>query len=176
MEALVRWSSCGTLRLPGRRVHRWRGPARIASLVLALLLAGPAGAVQPDEILADPGLEARAREISQELRCLVCRNESIDDSNADLARDLRLLVRERLVAGDTDAEVKQFLVDRYGQFVLLRPEFSAANAALWLAGPVIFIAGLGVAIAYLRRRRPPAPEALSPEEEKALERALRERP
>lgn len=176
MDVSVRRPSRGTRRVPWRPVRRWRGPARVASLVLALLLAGPAGAVQPDEILADPGLEARAREISQELRCLVCRNESIDDSNADLARDLRLIVRERLVAGDTDAEVKQFLVDRYGEFVLLRPEFSAANAALWLAGPVIFLAGLAVAIAYLRRRRPPAPEALSPEEETALERALRQRP
>jgi cytochrome c-type biogenesis protein CcmH len=149
-----------------------------AVLVPALLLvalAGPARAVQPDEMLPDPVLEARAREISRELRCLVCRNESIDDSNADLARDLRLIVRERLVAGDTDAEVKQFLVDRYGEFVLLRPAFTAANAALWLAGPVAFLLGLAVAVVYLRRRRPAAARALTPDEQAKLERALRER-
>ena len=148
-----------------------------AVLVLWLVLlafAAPAEAVQPDEMLADPALEARARGISQELRCLVCRNESIDDSNADLARDLRLLVRERLVAGDTDTQVKQFLVDRYGEFVLLRPSFSAANAALWLAGPLVFLLGLAVIVVYLRRRRPVAPEALSPAEKAAVERALRD--
>ncbi len=132
-------------------------------------------AVQPDEMLPDPGLEARAREISKELRCLVCRNELIDDSNADLAHDLRVIVRERLVAGDTDREVKQFLVDRYGEFVLLKPTFSAANAALWLAGPAVFLVGLVVAAVYLRRRRPGAPDGLSPQEQAALERALRER-
>ncbi len=149
--------------------------ARALLLLLALSIAAPVHAVQPDEILDDPALEARARDISQELRCLVCRNEAIDDSNADLARDLRLLVRERLVAGDTDAEVKQYVVDRYGEFVLLRPQFSAANAALWLAGPVIFLAGIAVAAIYVRRRRPAAPEALTPEEQAALERALRDR-
>jgi cytochrome c-type biogenesis protein CcmH len=125
-------------------------------LILALLVATPVAAVQPDEILADAGLEARAREISKEVRCLVCRNESIDDSSADLARDLRLLVRERLMAGDSDAEVRSYLVARYGEFVLLKPEFSAANAALWLAGPVAFLIGLGAIIAYLRARRPQA--------------------
>ena len=149
------------------------GHLRLSLLLLSL--AGPVHAVQPDEMLADPALEARARAVSQELRCLVCRNESIDDSNAELARDLRLLVRERLVAGDTDAEVKQFLVDRYGEFVLLRPAFSAANAALWLAGPATFLIGLAVAIRYLRRSRPAEPAPLTPEEEAALERALDER-
>jgi cytochrome c-type biogenesis protein CcmH len=149
-------------------------PVLVLGLVL-LALAAPARAVQPDEMLADPALEARAREISQELRCLVCRNESIDDSNADLARDLRLLVREQLAAGDTNAEVKQFLVDRYGEFVLLRPTFSAANAALWLAGPLAFLLGLAVIVVYLRRRPPIAPRSLTPEEEAALERALRDR-
>jgi cytochrome c-type biogenesis protein CcmH len=142
--------------------------------LLLLALAAPALAVQPDEMLADPALEARARAISQTLRCLVCRNESIDDSNADLARDLRLLVRERLAAGDADAEVKQFLVDRYGEFVLLRPVFSGENAALWLAGPLAFILGLAVMVVYLRRHRPIAPRSLTPEEEAALERALRD--
>ena len=146
----------------------------LAALVL-LALALPGLAVQPDEMLDDPALEARARAIGQELRCLVCRNESIDDSNADLARDLRLLVRERLVAGDTDAEVKRFLVDRYGEFVLLRPAFSAANALLWLAGPAVFLAGLAVIAVYLRRRRPAAPAPLTPDEQAALQRALHER-
>jgi cytochrome c-type biogenesis protein CcmH len=152
----------------------------MAVALLLLALAVPARAVQPDEMLGNPALEARARAISEDLRCLVCRNESIDDSNADLARDLRLLVRERLVAGDSDAEVKQFLVDRYGEFVLLRPTFSAANALIWLAGPTVFALGLAVAAGYLRRRRPTAAEApppgeLTPEERAALERALRHR-
>jgi cytochrome c-type biogenesis protein CcmH len=162
-------------RVRARTHPFWRClQARTLALLIALAVAGPVQAVQPDEMLADPGLEARAREISRELRCLVCRNESIDDSNADLARDLRLLVRERLAAGDSDAEVKRFLVDRFGEFVLLRPEFSAANAALWLAGPAAFLIGLAVTVGYLRRR-PVAPERLTLEEEAALERALKER-
>ena len=130
---------------------------RIILVLLALLImvpAQPAQAVQPDEMLADPVLEARARELSKELRCLVCRNESIDDSNAGLARDLRLLVRERLTAGDSDAEVLNYLVERYGEFVLLKPKFSTANAALWLAGPAAFLIGLIAIAAYLRTRRP----------------------
>jgi cytochrome c-type biogenesis protein CcmH len=151
-------------------------PLRAILLILALLVAAPAAAVQPDEMLADPGLEARAREISKELRCLVCRNESIDDSNAELARDLRLLVRERLMAGDSDPEVLRYLVDRYGEFVLLKPQFSAANAALWLAGPLAFLIGLGAIIAYLRTRRPQAAanEApLSAAEQKRLDDILK---
>ncbi|MGE5140177.1 MAG: cytochrome c-type biogenesis protein CcmH [Rudaea sp.] len=136
-------------------------PLPIALLVVALA-AGGARAVQPDEILADPALEARAREISKEVRCLVCRNESIDDSHAALARDLRLLVRERLVAGDTDAEVRDYLVVRFGEYVLLKPSFSPANALLWLLGPGAFAVGLGVVALHLRSRRrgstpPPAP-------------------
>lgn len=137
-------------------------------LIAALLLAGAAAAVQPDEILADPALEARARAISGEVRCLVCRNESIDDSGADLARDLRILVRERLVAGDTDAQVRAFLVDRYGEFVLLNPPFNWGNAVLWLAGPVLFLAGLGAAWGYLRGRDPGVVPELSPEERARL--------
>ena len=129
---------------------------RIAFVLIALLIAAPALAVQPEEMLADPVLEARARAISKEVRCLVCRNESIDDSNAGLARDLRLLVRERLTAGDSDAEVLNYLVERYGEFVLLKPRFSIANAALWLAGPAAFLIGLIAIIAYLRTRRPHA--------------------
>lgn len=138
-------------------------------LILALL-AGPAFAVQPDEILDDPALEARARELSKGLRCLVCRNENIDESNADLARDLRLAVRERLVAGDNDAEAMDYLVDRYGEYVLLKPTASGSNLILWLAGPAMLLAGLGVAAVALRRRPDPAPRDrdLSDEEEKRL--------
>jgi cytochrome c-type biogenesis protein CcmH len=150
-------------------------PVRAILLILALLMAAPAAAVQPDEMLADPVLEARAREISKEVRCLVCRNESIDDSGAGLARDLRLLVRERLTAGDSDAEVLGYLVDRYGEFVLLKPKFSAANAALWLAGPIAFLIGLGAIIAYLRARRPQAAAnevPLSDAEKKRLKNIL----
>ena len=143
-------------------------------LLAALVLFTPeVRAVQPDEVLEDPTLEARAREISKELRCLVCRNESIDDSNAGLARDLRILVRERLVAGDTDAQVKTYLVDRYGEFVLLKPVFSMANAMLWFAGPLIFVLGLIASVAYVRSRRPAAAEALSPEEQAKLDEILK---
>ena len=125
--------------------------ALLAALFLAA--AAPAFAVQPNEVLADPALEARARELSKELRCLVCRNESIDESNADLARDLRVLVRERLSAGDTDAEVIAYLTDRYGEYVLLKPTATGANLILWVAGPVLLLAGLGLGLAYQRRNR-----------------------
>lgn len=153
---------------------------RFLLVLLALVIASPAPqsawAVQPDEMLADPVLEARAREISKELRCLVCQNESIDDSNADLAKDLRLLVRERLTAGDSDQQVQDYLVQRYGEFVLLKPRFSMANALLWLAGPLVFVAGIAVVVASLRRRRPrPAggEAPLSAAERTALEKILR---
>lgn len=126
-------------------------------LILALI-AGPALAVQPDEILKDPALEARARAISRQLRCLVCRNENIDDSDAQLARDLRLLLRERLTKGDSDAQAMAFIVDRYGEFVLLNPPARGANLVLWLAGPAALLAGGGLALAVARRRAK-APEA-----------------
>ena len=142
-------------------------------LFLSIWLSVPAHAVQPDEILDDPVLETRAREISKELRCLVCRNESIDDSNAGLARDLRLLVRERLVAGDSDVEVKDYLVARYGEFVLLKPVFSLSNAALWIAGPLLFVIGLLVSVYYIRSRRPDAPQMLSDDEQAELDRILK---
>lgn len=146
-------------------------------LLLALaLVAGPALAVQPDEVLDDPALEARAREISAGLRCLVCRNESIDESNADLARDLRLLVRERLVAGDSDAEVVAFVVDRYGEYVLLRPTATGSNLLLWIAGPAMLAVALAGAALYVRRRRAapePAAGGLSPEERARLDEILR---
>jgi cytochrome c-type biogenesis protein CcmH len=116
------------------------------------LLAAPAFAVQPDEILPDPVLEARARDLSRELRCMVCQNQSIDDSDAPLARDLRLLVRERLKAGDSDQQVLDFLTDRYGQFVLLRPRFGWDTAILWLAPAAVLLLG-GLALILFKRRR-----------------------
>ena len=107
----------------------------------------------PDEVLSDPALEARARQLSTGLRCLVCQNQSIDDSNADLAKDLRLLVRERLVAGDTDDEVIDYLVSRYGEFVLLKPRFDWATLALWGTPVAVLLAGIGFAIITVRGRR-----------------------
>lgn len=147
----------------------------IRVLILWLALAGAAFAVEPDEILDDPVLEGRARELSKGLRCLVCRNESIDESNAELARDLRILVRERLVEGDTDEEVIDFLVSRYGEYVLLTPKATGANLVLWVAGPVLLLIGLGVALGYLRSRRPEAmAEALTDEEKSRLDELTRE--
>jgi cytochrome c-type biogenesis protein CcmH len=148
----------------------------LRALCVALALwSAPAHAVQPDEVLPDPALEERARGISAGLRCLVCRNESIDESNAGLARDLRLLVRERLVAGDSDAEVVAFVVDRYGEYVLLRPTLGGANLLLWLAGPAMLLIAGGIAAAYLRRRaRAVAPAGLSPDEEERLRELLKD--
>ena len=123
------------------------------AVILALvLLASPAFAVQPDEMLQDPGLEARARAISQNLRCPVCQGEDIDDSNAPISRDLRLAVRERLVAGDSDAQVVDYVVARYGEFVLFQPRAEGANWILWLAGPLMLLAGAGIALAMSRKR------------------------
>ena len=142
---------------------------RLALAAVLITLAAPAGAVKPDEILADPALEARARALSQDLRCLVCRNENIDDSDAGLARDLRLLVRERLVAGDSDAEVMAFITDRYGEFVLLNPPARGANLILWLAGPALLLAGAAIALTTLRRRQSaPEPQALTSEDQARL--------
>ncbi|EAV46002.1 cytochrome C biogenesis protein [Stappia aggregata IAM 12614] len=123
------------------------------ALLLGLsLLAGPALAVAPDEVLDDPVLESRARALSSELRCMVCQNQSIDDSDAPLAKDLRILVRERLVAGDSDEQVVDYLVSRYGEFVLLKPRFAWHTIVLWAAGPVALIAGLIAIGAALRKR------------------------
>lgn len=147
-----------------------------AVLLLALLLATPVAAVQPDEILADTGLEARARALSKNLRCLVCRNENIDDSHAELARDLRLLVRERLVEGDSDAQVIDFVVARYGEYVLLNPTSQGANLLLWIAGPAMLLGGGVVAALYLRRRRgmaEPGSNTLSEAEEVQLAKILK---
>lgn len=144
------------------------------ALILLAFLASPAFAVQPDELLPDPALEARAREISQNLRCPVCQGENIDDSNATISRDLRLLVRERLVAGDSNDQVIDFIVDRYGEFVLFEPRATGANWLLWLAGPAMLLAGGAMAAAFIRSRRSaPAAEALTPEEEARLREILK---
>jgi cytochrome c-type biogenesis protein CcmH len=141
--------------------------------MIVFAAAAPALAVEPDEILTDPTLESRARHISEGLRCLVCQNQSIDDSNAPLARDLRLLVRERLKAGDSDADVMQFVEDRYGEFVLLRPPFDMRTLLLWLAPLMVLLAAIVVALRVFRQRRGPAPAAaaLTSAEEERL-RAL----
>lgn len=145
--------------------------AWLAPLLAALILAAPALAVQPDEILKDPAQEARAREISAGLRCLVCQNQSIDDSDAPLAKDLRVLVRERLRAGDSDREVRDFVVQRYGEFVLLRPVFGAHTLLLWLT-PVLVL-GLGALGLYGALRRRPGPSApLDAREQAELDRIL----
>jgi cytochrome c-type biogenesis protein CcmH len=141
------------------------------------VLVAPVHAVLPDEVLDDPVLEERARDLSAEIRCLVCQNESIDESNAQLARDLRILVRERLVAGDTNAQVLDFLVARYGEFVLLRPQLNSSTLVLWF-GPGIVLLIAGTIIFMRTRQRKPlaagAPAALS-DEEKARLAALLER-
>jgi cytochrome c-type biogenesis protein CcmH len=121
-------------------------------LILFLGFSGAALAVQPDEVLADKALEARARALSTELRCLVCQNQSIDDSNAPLARDLRMIVREKLVAGESEDAILAFLVARYGEFVLLKPRFTMATALLWLGPFLVLLAG-GIGIVLLARRR-----------------------
>lgn len=149
-----------------------RSLAVILALTLGLALqpSGSASAVEPDEILKDPVLEARAREIGKELRCLVCQNQSIDDSNAELARDLRVLVRERVASGDSDRQVMDYVVSRYGDFVLLRPPFKNTTLVLW-GGPILLL-GIGVvAVAvYYRRRggKAVAPVPLSADEKRRL--------
>ncbi|WP_299472087.1 cytochrome c-type biogenesis protein [uncultured Roseibium sp.] len=148
-------------------------------LFLSVLIA-PAQAVAPDEVLDDPALEARARALSAELRCMVCQNQSIDDSDAPLAKDLRVLVRERLVAGDSDGQVIDYLVSRYGEFVLLKPKFAWHTFFLWAAGPIALIAGL-IAIGLALRKRSQlmqqlatsSPSKLSDEEEERLNALLK---
>ena len=151
-----------------------RAPA-IAVALAILALAGPARAVQPDEQLADPKLEARAVRISSQLRCVVCQNETIDDSDAELAHDLRVILRERLSAGDTDAQAVNFIVSRYGHYVLLNPPFEPSTLVLWL-GPLAVLAGGGVGVALFLRRRgriaAAAPAALNAEEQAEYDRIL----
>ena len=134
---------------------------RACAVLIALAAAAPAWAVQPDEMLSNPVLEARARAISKDLRCMVCQNESIDESDAPLAHDLRLLVRKRLLAGDSDQQIVDFLVSRYGQFILLKPPLTYDTIALWAAPPVLLLLGLGMIVMVERRRAlaKAAPEA-----------------
>jgi cytochrome c-type biogenesis protein CcmH len=151
--------------------------AILLSLFFGLtMLATPALAVLPDEVLDDPALEERARELSRGLRCVVCQNESIDESNADLARELRLVVRERLVEGDSNQEVLDYLVERYGEFVLLKPRTDGWNIVLWLSGPALFLLALAVGVAYIRGRSTaaaPTESALSEDEQKRLEELMK---
>jgi cytochrome c-type biogenesis protein CcmH len=143
-------------------------------LLLGLLAALPALAVNPDERLADPALEARARNLSRELRCLVCQSESIDDSNAGLARDLRLLVRDRIAHGDTDEQVLAYLRARYGDYVLLNPPVERATWLLWFGpGAILAIAVVGVGVAAARRK-PPAPPPLSEQERELVASLLQQ--
>ncbi|SPF80740.1 cytochrome c-type biogenesis protein [Pseudoprimorskyibacter insulae] len=154
---------------------RWvRNPPYVLALIFAML-ANVAIAVQPDEVLQDPALEARAREISKGLRCLVCQNENIDDSNASLARDLRILVRDRLEEGDTDEQVVDFVVERYGEFVLLKPTTAGGNWLLWAAGPILFVIAALLAMVYIRRRAsaPQPVDGLSAEEQTRLDEILK---
>jgi cytochrome c-type biogenesis protein CcmH len=143
---------------------------------LLVLASSPLHAVEPREVLADPALETRARNLSKELRCMVCQNQSIDDSEAPLAHDLRVLVRERLQAGDSDKQVISFVVARYGEFVLLRPQFAWHTAALWGLPPAALLIGVAAIVVVLRRRRAPAAEAanLSAAEEARLTELLRD--
>ena len=147
---------------------------RMFLIAFALMLTATAGAVEPDEMLDDPVLEARARELSQEIRCLVCQNEPIDSSGADLARDLRILIRERMVAGDSDDDVKAFLVARYGDYVLFDPPLKPSTYALWFGPALVLLLGaFGVFLFFARARRASnTPVPLSAEERARLERLL----
>ena len=142
-------------------------------ILLLCILATPIWAVEPTEMLDDPLLEGRARELSQGLRCPVCQNETIDESNAALAKELRIVLRERLVAGDNNTQVMDYMVARYGEYVLLRPDATGVNLVLWLAAPLMLLLALGIAFATIRKRKPPT-APLSPEEEAALEKILHE--
>jgi cytochrome c-type biogenesis protein CcmH len=158
---------------------RWLCPTLMAGWLLLLpvlfLESWPATAVEPNEVLADPALEARAREISRGLRCVVCQNESIDESSADLAHDLRVLVRERLVAGDSDEQVVQYIVDRYGDFVLLRPPVKPETYLLWASPAILLLIAAAIIAIYLRRHRGGgmAPPPLTAEEQARVDALLK---
>ncbi len=149
---------------------------RLATILLMMVLAVPVFAVQPDEMLHDPAMEERARDISADLRCLVCQNQSIDDSDAPLARDLRILVRERLLAGDTNQEAVAYIVDRYGDYVLLKPPFNVQTLLLWAAPLGALVIGTAIVVVFMRRRSS-APvavsEALTQEEQDRLKDLMR---
>jgi len=156
-------------------IRNWRGGLWLVIFPFLVIASAVSLAVEPDEVLSDPALEARARALSAELRCVVCQNQSIDDSNAPLARDLRLLLRERVMAGDSDEEVKQYLVERYGAFVLLKPPFDGRTILLWLM-PLIVLAG-AAALLFRRVGRMASVDAsrnLTSEEEEKLRALLEE--
>jgi cytochrome c-type biogenesis protein CcmH len=166
--------------MPDAPVRRLRHASLLWGALLALLInlaTLPVKAVEPDEVLQDPALEARARYISEGLRCLVCQNQSIDDSQAPLAKDLRVLVRERLKAGDTDQQIEDFVVARYGEFVLLKPRFEPHTLLLWFATPAVFLAALLIVVMANRRRSTVAspPTALTEAEERKLKSLLDDR-
>jgi cytochrome c-type biogenesis protein CcmH len=140
---------------------------RLALALLFALLAAPSFAVEPDEVMKNPALEARARALSAELRCMVCQNQSIDDSEAPLAHDIRVLIRQRIGQGESNAAVRAYLVSRYGDFILLKPPFEPATWLLWLSAPLTLCAGLA-AVLLARRRAPPQTPPLSGEEEAQL--------
>ena len=144
----------------------------IRLILCMMFIGGAAWAVEPDEVLSDPAQEVRAREVSKELRCLVCRNENIDSSNADIAKDLRILVRERIVAGDTNVEVIDFVVDRYGEFVLLKPRMSFQNLLLWAAGPLLLLIGGFIGWRFLSNTKRKEPSDLNAEETARLKDIL----
>ncbi len=150
---------------------------RLILILAALSISSPSMAVDPGEMLKDPALEARARDVGAELRCVVCQNQSIDDSDADLAKDLRQIVRERITAGDSNDQVKQYLVDRYGDYVLLRPPFNAKTLLLWLGPLGLAVAAFAVGLGYYRRQKreslPPPP--LSAQERQEVERLMKDR-
>ena len=146
----------------------------IRLLFLLCTLAAPVWAVEPSEMLDDPVLEARARTLSEGLRCPICRNESIDESHASLSKDLRIILRERLVAGDTDAEAVDYMVQRYGEFILLNPQVTGVNWLLWGAGPLMLLAALGIGATAIRKRGLATQEGLSDDEEARLKEILRD--
>ena len=163
---------------PAKRKRNFRSRRRIRTTFAALAFVGigcilPAHAVRPDEMLPDPVMESRARSVGEELRCLVCRNQSIEESEADLAHDLRLVVRERIKAGDSDAQIITYIRSRYGDFVLLRPPLTIGTALLW-AGPalILLLGGIAVARFHRARRTAPAPPPLSADERKRLAAVL----
>jgi cytochrome c-type biogenesis protein CcmH len=166
--------------MPGTLARRLRHASLLWGALLALLISLatlPVKAVEPDEVLQDQALEARARHISEGLRCLVCQNQSIDDSAAPLAKDLRVLVRERLKAGDTDQQIEDFVVARYGEFVLLKPRFTPHTLLLWFATPAVFLAALLIVVLAYRRRSATAspPAGLNEAEERKLKSLLDDR-
>lgn len=146
----------------------------IRLLLLLCVLASPVWAVEPSEMLDDPVLEARARTLSEGLRCPICRNESIDESHAALSKELRIILRERLVAGDTDAQAVDYMVQRYGEYILLNPQVNGVNWLLWGAGPLMLLAAIAIGATAIRKRGAGTQETLSDDEQARLKEILRD--